>query len=139
MDRDRTVKFDGECDLNTKTLELGFDVRILDPTVKACLTNDGTWVVGELPAEHSVPFGGPFFDIPRMQSECGTNPGMITGECGDLRPVLGAGTVYDHLREAGLRHHGYDLLTPGIEALVLEVIVGVEEHGGNNETSMTNN
>jgi hypothetical protein len=37
-----------------------------------------------------------------------------------------------------LWHLGDDLIAPGVETLVLEVVVGVVEHGENDETRMAN-
>jgi hypothetical protein len=63
---------------------------------------------------------------------------VLPGQFGDLGPVLFAGTIDDHLGEAGLWHLGDDLIAPGVETLVLEVVVGVVEHGENDETRMAN-
>jgi hypothetical protein len=73
-----------------------------------------------------------------MQAEGGTHPSVLPGQFGDLGPVLFAGTIDDHLGEAGLWHLGDDFMPPRVEALILEVVVGVEEHGMNDECTMTN-
>jgi lipopolysaccharide assembly outer membrane protein LptD (OstA) len=63
---------------------------------------------------------------------------VLPSQFRDLGPVLFAGTVDDHLGEAGLWHLGDDFMPPRVETLILEVVVGVEEHGMNDECTMTN-
>jgi hypothetical protein len=134
----RAIQFNRKGHLSAETIELGVDVGIFDPAVEADFTNDRLGMSLKMAVEHGEPVGAAFFDVPRMQAESGANPSVLLGQLGDLGPVFFAGTIDDHLGEAGLSHLGDDLIAPGVETLVLEVVVGVVEHGENDETRMAN-
>jgi len=74
MYRDWTIEFHGKSDLGLEAVDLGLDVRILDPSIQARLTYDSLRMAFQMLAEEGEPRRSVFLHIPRMQTEGWPHP-----------------------------------------------------------------
>ncbi len=143
VDRGGAVELNGECELGEEALDLlgqrcgrrtaGRKIigacAFQNPAVDADFADGGARFGDQTGPQRFHPVRRAPGDVPGVQAVAGPDEGEARGERGDARPVGLGGAVDDHRTDVESVTLARDGVEVGCEPVVLEVVVGVAEHG----------
>lgn len=121
--------------LPAKALHLRRHIRFRDPTIQPSFPHDGLRKSPQPLLQHASPVFRPTLHIPRMQPKSRPHPVVCPRQRRHLCPVFFTRPIHHHLTHTRMGQCLNKRVAPGIQPLVLQVIVSVKQVHFQNRTT----